>query len=196
MNTQSHLIINSFAANKLYRNLDKTEELSVIGGALIPDSAMFVFFVYYSFIVGAPQDVMWKELFFQPSWQAVFSVGNSIPLFFLLLLVSIFLKNRAFILLSFSVLLHIAGDFFVHADDAHSHFFPLSDFRFESPISYWDPNFHGQWVSIVEIVLVLICSYFIFRRFKSTPVRVLIVIGNMLNIFSYIFLFFIFKGEM
>jgi len=42
----------------------------------------------------------------------------------------------------------------VHHDDGHRHFFPLSDWRFESPVSYWDPAHYGHIFLWIELLLV------------------------------------------
>ena len=62
-----------------------------------------------------------------------------------------------------SMLLHCAADFFLHHDDAHRHLFPLLQFRFSSPISYWDAARYGRIVSLVEIVITIAASIFLFR---------------------------------
>ena len=49
---------------------------------------------------------------------------------------------------------HCVTDLLVHREDAHAHFFPLSSWRFVSPVSYWDPRHYGAVVGLVELVLV------------------------------------------
>ncbi len=61
------------------------------------------------------------------------------------------------------MLLHIFGDLPLHHDDAHRHFFPLLDWRFLSPVSYWDPAHHGQWASLVEFIAVLAAALIMYR---------------------------------
>jgi len=41
-------------------------------------------------------------------------------------------------------------DFPFHAEDAHKHFWPLSDWRFHSPFSYWDNRRCADFVSLAE----------------------------------------------
>ena len=60
--------------------------------------------------------------------------------------------------------LHAAADLLVHADDAHRHLWPLSDWRFASPVSYWDPRHHGAWFAPVECVAALAMLAAVRRR--------------------------------
>jgi hypothetical protein len=80
------------------------------------------------------------------------------------------------IFFSLAALTHIAGDFPVHVKDAHRHFWPLSDWKFVSPVSYWNPEFHGNIFSIFEMLLGATLSILLFRRFKSWLVRVPLIL--------------------
>jgi hypothetical protein len=63
-----------------------------------------------------------------------------------------------------SMLLHVFGDLPLHHDDAHRHFFPFSDWRFVSPVSYWDPAHHGQWAGLIELTGVVAAATFMYWR--------------------------------
>ena len=65
-----------------------------------------------------------------------------------------------------SVLFHSLADLPLHHDDGHRHFWPFSDFRFASPVSYWDPSHHGNSVLTIEAFLVIAvpASFFLWRR--------------------------------
>ena len=39
-------------------------------------------------------------------------------------------------------------------DDAHRHFYPLSDYRFISLVSYWDPRHYGTVAMPAELLTV------------------------------------------
>jgi hypothetical protein len=55
-----------------------------------------------------------------------------------------------------SCALHTAWDIPVHHDDGPLLLFPFDmNLRFESPISYWDPNYFGRTVTIIEHSLLL-----------------------------------------
>lgn len=54
---------------------------------------------------------------------------------------------------------HNVIDFFTHHKEAHAHFHPLSDWRFRSPVSYYEKEFHAAAFTIVEhaaIALLLV----------------------------------------
>jgi hypothetical protein len=123
--------------------------------------------VFYAWhlLLGTPESQVWSVEYYRPIWQALIDCFNSIPLICLGMLIS--WKTRHYLLLAFfsSMLLHVFGDLPLHHDDAHRHFFPFSDWRFASPVSYWDPAHHGQWASLAEIVAVLAASVFMYRRY-------------------------------
>ena len=52
--------------------------------------------------------------------------------------------------------LHVPEDLFLHHDDGHRHFYPLSQWRYSSPVSYWDPNHYGKIVAPLEALAVVL----------------------------------------
>ena len=70
--------------------------------------------------------------------------------------------------------IHCVCDLLVHREDAHRHFFPLSDFRFVSPVSYWDPRHHGDVFAVLEIGFVVVGCAVLARRFGSRVARALL----------------------
>lgn len=61
------------------------------------------------------------------------------------------------------MLLHALEDVPLYHDDAHRHGWPLFDWRFASPISYWDPRYDGHIVGALEMLLVLLRGLIIVR---------------------------------
>ena len=80
-------------------------------------------------------------------------------------------------LLALAALVHLAGDLPLHADDAHRHFWPLTDWRFHSPVSYWDPAHYGGAFSIIEAVLGVALCVVLWRRFRAAWVRALLALA-------------------
>lgn len=85
---------------------------------------------------------------------------------------------------------HVAGDLPLHHDDAHRHLFPFSDWRFESPVSYWDPAHYGGYVAALETLLVAVGCAVLFRRFRTPALRGLVVVLGAVYAFywGYVFL--------
>lgn len=176
LNTPGHAVLNlALVGDREDRSLD----LAVVAGALLPDLPMMGFYLWTRLVQGLPERVIWSEAYFRPGWQALFDFFNSAPFVLVLLWVAYraeWLAVRAF---SASMLLHFALDLPLHHSDGHRHFFPLSDFRFESPVSYWDPGHFGDVVGALEVALVLGLSIFVLLpRLRTWPWRVGLVMAN------------------
>jgi hypothetical protein len=163
MNTPAHLIFNLTVLGKKNSSL---YVLPVMIGALLPDVPMFIFYLVESLIFHTPNRVIWDESYFEPGWQNFIDCFNSIPIILVILAIAWKVKNQFLMLLCFSMLLHIGLDLPVHHDDGHHHFFPFLQWRFESPISYWDPRYFGRIVSLFEAAMVFTCCFIMFRRHK------------------------------
>lgn len=152
MNTPGHAVLNLAV---LGEGEDEARDVAVVVGALVPDLPMVLFYAWARLGAGLPERQIWGEAYFDPGWQAFFDVFNSAPLVLVLLWVAhrrSMPRTRVF---GWSMMLHFALDLPLHGNDAHRHFFPLSDFRFESPLSYWDPEYFGGVVGSLEIALVV-----------------------------------------
>ncbi len=183
MNTQTHAIINvALLSRKAVPHLHRYALI----GAVLPDVPMFFFFLVEAFILKHPQSLIWGERYFLPEWQNLFDIFNSIPLFLLLLGIGYWRQSNAVIVCSLSLLLHAAGDFFLHHDDGHRHFFPLLQFRFYSPISYWDPRHHGRIVSAIEILVTIGASVYLFPRLPSRLMKGALVVINLISVLMYV----------
>ncbi|MDD9910233.1 MAG: hypothetical protein OXR62_11125 [Ahrensia sp.] len=180
MMTQTHLLV---AAALLAKPGEKLRNTAVIIGSFVPDAAIYTLFVW-SKIASIPESKVWDEIYWQEPWQSWTAAGNSIPLYCLLLLLGLialrahrgaFRIGLVLTFLSLAALTHIAADLPVHVDDAHRHLWPLSDWKFISPVSYWDPDHHGGIFSILESAFGVALTVVLFRRFNSLWVRFLLV---------------------
>ena len=126
-------------------------------GAILPDAPMFAFYVVEKFLLGSSEREIWSTRYFLDQWQDFFDVFNSIPIVLIGILVAWKVGHRGWMILLASMLIHIAADLPLHHDDGHRHFWPLSDWRFASPVSYWDPNHYGRPAAALEIVLFVAC---------------------------------------
>lgn len=59
---------------------------------------------------------------------------------------------------------HVATDFLTHGSDARQPLWPVSRWRFESPISYRERDRHGVAFTVVEHASFLILLYELLRR--------------------------------
>ncbi|WP_420442586.1 hypothetical protein [Candidatus Palauibacter sp.] len=162
--------------------------LPVALGAVAPDAPMLVFYLWERLVRGVSEGRIWSERYFDPGWQVVFDIPSSIPLLALALCILLVLVGRrstgrfpaagvaatprparltAATLFVASMILHALGDLPLHREDAHRHFFPVSDWRFTSPVSYWDPDHYGGYAALGEVVLVLAVSVFLFRTYRG-----------------------------
>ena len=182
MMTQTHLLI---AAAGFTRPEQPLRNTAALLGGLVPDLALYTLFAW-SRLSGVSMEEIFTQRYWSPSWQAAMSPGNSIPVFTLLLCAAAIgyrhLENHRAIMLAVMVfagaaLAHIALDFPLHVDDGHTHLWPITDWKFESPVSYWDPDHFGNWVRPLEFVLGLACLSVVFTRFKARWVRALAVFG-------------------
>ena len=74
-------------------------------------------------------------------------------------------------------MVHVATDFPVHVFDGHPTFWPFSDWVFQSPVSYWDPRYFGDYVSFIELALAVSLIAILWRRFSSPAVRGILVLA-------------------
>ena len=176
MNTPAHAVFNLALLGR-----KGTPEWNpwIILGALIPDLAMFGFYALLK-LSGVSSRQIWSAEYYRPFWQNVFDVFNSIPLALLGIAIALYFSRTAIAIMFGSIVLHCLEDLPVHVDDGHRHFWPLSQFRFESPISYWDPRHYGHIVGPIELVLMVIVSIYVFNRVRSRWTKGLLIVSSAL----------------
>lgn len=200
MNSQTHLLL----AAALFAEPNRPKRnIAALAGAFVPDAAIYGLWVWSKFN-GIPENIVWGELYWQQPWQTYTAFGNSLPLYLSILFVGAIIAHQpkvarpniasptatvsqrwqAFVsrqpivvIFALAALTHLAGDFPVHVADAHAHLWPLSDWRFYSPVSYWDPAHYGGWFSLFEIALGITLAVVLFRRFQAKWVRGLMLLA-------------------
>ena len=203
MNTQTHLLL---AAALFCRPGHRGRNAAVLAGAFAPDLGVYGLFAW-SKLAGVPEADVWRRIYFAEPMQTIQAVFNSVPLYAVLLIAGMallaplsrteravagagaqqpasggdwwsFVDGRSWLgLFALAALVHLAGDLPLHADDAHRHFWPLTDWRFHSPISYWDRAHYGGVFSLVEAALGVALATVLFRRFPIRWVRALCVLA-------------------
>ncbi|MEL6645840.1 MAG: cobalamin biosynthesis protein CobQ [Pseudomonadota bacterium] len=168
--------------------------LAAIAGAAAPDLSLYLMAGTALFLMNVPPNVVFDELYFSPQWQAVFAVDNSFLVWGLGLALALWLKRPAWIAFAGAALLHLALDFPLHNDDARPHFWPVSDWVFQSPVSYWDRDHYANIVGPIEAILCLMLCVVLWRRFQGWIARGLIVATGALQIAPVFIWVFIFDG--
>ena len=171
MNSPAHLIFGLAAFGKPERY---AVTAAAIAGALIPDLSLYLMAGWELLIQGTDPEIVFGQMYFSESWQAVFRIDNSFVIWGLLLVAGIMARSAVLFALCGAALLHLALDFPLHNDDARAHFWPLTNWEFISPVSYWDPNHYGHIVGPVEVLLVVAASIYAWRRFTGWAMRGLI----------------------
>lgn len=183
MNTPAHLVVNLAVLGGGRRGRYARQ---IAAGAVLCDLPMLLFFAWESLVQGSSQEFIWGHAYFEAGWQLFFDLFNSIPLALLGLAVSLAARRSGAALLFASVLLHTGLDLPLHHDDGHGHLWPLSAWRFESPVSYWDPAHHGAWGALLESVLVVVCCGVLWRRAARTWQRVALAAYAALQVLGWV----------
>lgn len=177
MNTPAHVVISLVVlskANSLRNNI------AILAGSLLPDVPMFIFYFVEKYLRGIPERQIWSESYYLSGWQYFIDIFNSVPLMVCGAVITWYFRIWAGVFFFASMLIHVAFDFPLHHDDAHRHFLPFSDWRYESPLSYWDSAHYGTQVGWIEFALVIVGSVILYQRFSSIAGRrVVISIGGM-----------------
>jgi hypothetical protein len=72
-------------------------------------------------------------------------------------------------------LLHALADFLTHHDDTRRQLWPVSDWVFRSPVSYWNPQFYGEAFGMFEVALVVGLTSFLCWRLERWRDRALVL---------------------
>jgi hypothetical protein len=134
-------------------------------GSILPDMAVFVFFVVNGLILRYGHEQLWDDMYFNSAWSIAFTLSHSLLLWPALLAVGHWRQWAALSAVAIAALLHIIVDFCVHTADAYMHFWPLTDWRFISPVSYWNRAEYGLYVGLFDTVLVMGLLTFLYTRY-------------------------------
>ena len=156
-------------------------------GGFFPDMPMFLM-VGASRMMDGPVN-LWREpdgLYWTDPWKTITDLGHSLPIWTALCLLGwlmwqrgrdkISVAGQALLVFSAGALIHSIVDFFVHTDDAHAQLLPFTDWRFHSPVSYYQPQHFGREVTFIELGFCVFATWWMFRHFRSWTVRGLSVL--------------------
>ncbi len=174
MNTPAHLLVG--VALFARRSAPRSGRWAAFG-SLLPDASLYVLAGVSLFLLQISPSRVFDELYFSTAWQSVFSVDNSFVIWAAVLGCALWLGSLPGIAFAAAGLIHIATDFALHHDDARAHFWPISNWVFESPVSYWDSQHHAAAVAPVTLLAVLVSAFVIWRRWPAWGIRLLVVLA-------------------
>jgi len=155
-------------------------------GALMPDLPVLAFYFVCRFLLGLSDDEIWKDVYYRERWFNVFATFHSIPLTAAIAGIGLALGSPAMALFGASMCLHNIVDLPLHANDAHRHFYPLSNYRFKSPVSYWNPRHWGRIAAAGEMVVLAACSVYLFPALVTTWAKAALVFANIAYLVGYL----------
>lgn len=167
MNTPSHFLMTAFArAFTLRKHPHKVlSRRSIFLGAVAPDLPLYFLsvgtYVYYVHIMGWPARSAFRYMFDTLYFENMVWIGLHNTLHAPLVVVTgLWISHlrswRALYTFFLACALHSVVDILTHHNDGPVLFFPLDwQYRFASPVSYWDPAHYGQYFSVFESLLNL-----------------------------------------
>ena len=183
MNTPSHYILNLAILGK---TIAPDANVAITIGAVLPDLPIFIFYLVTKFVYKLPEQEIWNRVYYEPFWQNLVAIFHSIPLALIGGVLSAYYGWKIGAIFFLSMILHSLLDLPVHNDDAHRHFFPFSDYRFISPISYWDTKHYGNIVALGELSLVLFVTPLVLNLLNSYLSKSIVIGINLLYIIFYL----------
>ena len=172
MNTLTHILVGTAVASRPKLTLGLM--MAAFGGAVFPDVSMVAMVVWESFIMGVSEAELWDVAYYREPWVTYSAMTNSFFVYGALALVGWWRSLPLLMVFGLSACLHFAGDIFLHYDDGHAHFWPVSSCVFYSPVSYWDPRHFGIWWMAVEVVFAVGLALYLWRKGQSLGFRVYI----------------------
>jgi len=173
MNTPAHVLIGAAAAA---RTGDARRALAGGLGGLVPDLPLYLLSIDALVLRSIPPDTVFGALYFSPGWQRIFAIDHAAPLWGGLLALALIRRWALAAAFGLGGLLHVLADFLTHREDARPHFWPLSDWVFRSPVSYWDPAHHGRAVGAVETALAVALAVWLWRQLPGLRARGAVVL--------------------
>jgi len=185
MITSTHAVLSLAVLSK---RGERKRNLSVLAGSLLPDMAIFLWATYQALVNDVSGEEMWDKLYFEPPMQTLIAWFNSIPIYGALALIGFLAQKKEktktwgklLMLFALAGLIHIATDMPVHSDDAYRHFWPISDWRFYSPLSYWDVDHHAGWVGKIDVAIALVSIAVLWVRHPTRWVKIALSITALL----------------
>ena len=138
---------------------------------------------------GISDRAIFGELYWQPWWQITNGIAHSLLLWPILAFFCLVARSKSMsvwqsqdrwtlgAIFASSASLHALIDFLCHREDAHMSFWPLTNWKFISPVSYYDSQHFGREFGLFEATLGLVMAIILFRQFKHWIVRGLLAVA-------------------
>lgn len=189
MNTPAHLLIGAAVMGKAG---NRGVIWAAMAGALAPDLSLYLLAGGAMYLFGIAPRVVFDELYFSDAWQTIFAVDNSFFIWGALLALALWRGHAWAVAFAGAGLLHLALDFPLHHDDGRAHFWPLTSWIFESPVSYWDERHGAAWVAPIEAALAVAAAVrlWLWRPgWKISALVVLLVMAELSVTSIWVFVF-------
>lgn len=169
MNTTAHVLMGAALCGHRDR---PAVTASAVGGSLLPDAAIIGMVAWQGWVVGRTGEQIFREDYYDPFWQEVFAIFNSLPLY-LAVAVAGWLLGRSWLMaLGMVALIHVLTDMPLHVDDGHPPFWPFLDWIYESPWSYWDVNHGARIIAPLEVALSAVLAAYLWFRLPHPLMRI------------------------
>jgi len=163
-------------------------------GGLAPDVPAFALVLWAALVQRRGAEEIFGALYFSPAWQAVMAPSHSVALWTAGLAAAVLLRRPLAVAFAASGLLHQVFDFAFHAEDAHRHLWPFSDWRFISPVSYWDPAHHAGVVAPLETLAALGLAAWLATVYRTRWARVALALLALTYVAQIAAFLLIFRG--
>jgi hypothetical protein len=189
MNSQTHIIMGAVLFG---RKLPKRAWIAALGGAM-PDLPMLAIVTALK-IFAVPSPIIFGVLYWQEWWQITNAIAHNFWVWGALFLLAILWRerkaatlasiDRASLMAVFaaSAFIHVAIDFLCHREDAHMSLWPLTRWKFISPVSYYDPQYYGHYFGLFEATLGVVMAIVLFKRFPNTWLRLALGLAMVLYV--------------
>lgn len=188
MHTQTHVIMGAALGGRSARNA----WAGALGG-ILPDVPMLLTVLVLK-LASIPDPIIFGVIYWQEWWQVANGIAHNFFLWGGVFLLALALRERlaatavaidrwsAVMVFAASGLIHTLIDFLCHREDAHMSFWPVTRWKFMSPVSYWDGAHYGHIFALFEAGLGLALALMVFRRFASRWVRAALALAMLLYV--------------
>lgn len=179
MQTQTHALIGAY----FFGRRDATLMAAGAIAGMAPDLPMFAIVAALRTMGHSAREIFQHD-YFQPWWQHINGIAHSLILWPVLLATALVARRQwpsarlPAILLAAGAggFAHCCIDFLCHREDAHMQLWPISNWKFVSPISYYDPEHFGVPAMAFESAIGLFMAWRLLAFAQRRWLRCLIVL--------------------